>query len=682
MKALSLLGMSLFFALGGCRGCDDSVSKVPPTIDVQPPQVDFGKVKAGGEAERTLTVKATTNAPLVVSAVRLTDGSAPGGAAAFEVLDAPTQVGPLSSHTLRILFRPAELLAYEAVLQVDSNDDERPTTSVLLSGEGATPKIEVTPECASARGCTGSVTIDPPAIDFGGEPLVRLLPLPLTALPAVTFVNAGEVDLLVSRLAFEGSDAAAFSFASGAGLPAQGELLAPTEGRNIAIRFKPTSEQQQSYRAELVVESDDADRPQVRVALQGTLRANLPPRICANITRVIPGDGSAPVDHNTPQDWAPLLVPPAGGYDFTATRDLRPKSTITFSALSHATDETLCTTDPEDGRSGLSYQWSVLLAPPGAGTVTLGGATNATATLTPKAGSGFATGEYLVELLVRDQQGHTTSTTLKFVIALKEDLVAQLSWQGFADVDLDLHLVRPSSPPFSFFEEAPTGKTSGDVNGWSATVLKNNAGLDFEWGAVGTADDPRLNLDDTGSGQLIENISLNYPENDPACASAPCTYKIYVHYFRDARQSNPAACTVTGTTPCVDGAPCDCPALTRCVANSAPPGSPATGAGKCFAPPQPVLRIFIKANPTPAAVIPLPTDTLPLPAPCQLLYVADVVWPAKNAADAGSGATPSIVVQSTAASLNLSRYGYRQANSTQCSPNTTQGAIDWYALEP
>jgi len=45
--------------------------------------------------------------------------------------------------------------------------------------------------------------------------------------------------------------------------------------------------------------------------------------------------------------------------------------------------------------------------------------------------------------------------------------------------------------------------------------------FDFDWGETGTSDDPRLNLDDTGSGVLVENVSLNYPEHDPKCDAAP-----------------------------------------------------------------------------------------------------------------------------------------------------------------
>lgn len=660
-------------------------------IGVEPVSLDFGKSKVGVESELPLAIFAQSKAPLLIQGVTLEEGSAPGGASAFEVLDVPESVPQLSQANLRVKFRPTALSAYEAVLVINSNDEDHPQTRVLLSGEGAVPKIEVIPECRAEKKCTATVNLSPQEIAFAPEPFVRLLPVQITTLPTVAIVNAGDVELLLMRLAFEGPDAAAFSIAGNSTLPSGGQPLASGEGVNLSMRFTPTSEAQTNYSAQLVIESDDPALPSVSVGLTGTLRENLPPVVCANISRVVPGDGSATIDYGTPQQWAPLLVAPPGGYDFSTSRDIQPRSEITFSALSDPSDETTCSNDPEDGRRGLTFEWKVLSAPPGAGTVSLGGAATGVATMRPKAGSGFATGEYVVELTVRDVQGHATTTTLKFVVALKEDLVVQLSWQGFADVDLDLHLVRPSSittpsdpfsGAFSFFDEAPNSTTSGDVNGWSELTRKNNAGFDFEWGGVGTADDPRLNIDDTGAGQLIENISLNYPENDPQCATGPCTYRVYVHYFKDTRQSSPTACMVTGTPPCTDGAQCDCVPGTGCVANEAPKGASATGAGKCFVPPQPVVRIFIKGNPTPAAVIPVAPDVLLLPAPCQMIYLADVIWPAKDTPDAGATANPQIVTQSTPAAPQVARFGYRQANSSQCSPNLMKTSIDWYALEP
>ena len=122
----------------------------------------------------------------------------------------------------------------------------------------------------------------------------------------------------------------------------------------------------------------------------------------------------------------------------------------------------------------------------------------------------------------------STVVTARFACVIKQDLVVQLEWTGFDGVDLDLHLVRPSAAtsvdPFSgayqFFDAPlPDGgatQTAGDINGYAVkTVLPTIPGANFNWGEPGSADDPSLNLDNTGmsatgpNGDLIENISLN-----------------------------------------------------------------------------------------------------------------------------------------------------------------------------
>lgn len=706
------------FVAGGCR-CDSDVKKINPVLRVAPMQLDYGKVKVGESSEKVVTLSGDVNASVTITGITLRDGNAPGGAAAFEVVDPPASAPALGDAPFTLRFRPTALQAYEAQLVIASNDEDRPEIILPISGEGAHPLLTVTPQCEATQQCRGTVTVDPPSIDFGEEPFQRAVQLPQNELPSVSVLNDGEVQLVVTKIAIEGADAAAFAFVGNSMLPDQlpdgtpALFLEAGTGVSLSIRFTPTSEQQQDYSAQVIIEADDPTRPQVTVPLTGKLGPNLPPQICANITRVKPPD-EAEFRYDSAAEWAQLLIPPSGGYDFTQTRDIRPRSEVKFSALS-STDDRTCTSDPEDRRVGLTYLWEVTRTPPDAPNVSLIGATTPTATLAPQ--STLATGEYEIRLTVSDAQNHTSVTTLKFAVVLKQDLVVQVSWNGdnnaYANVDLDVHLVRPSASgstdpfagAFSYFDEGPNQKTSGDMNGYAFSVYAANMsqGLDFDWGQAGTADDPRLNLDETGNGALIENVSLNYPENDPACATGDCIYKVFVHYFADKRSHNaPPACTVTGTTPCVDGAVCDCTAAgDRCVANSAPKGAAATGSGKCYAAPKPVVRIFLKSNPTPAAVIPLdtlmPADDLAIGAPCHLLYVADIVWPQKGSTtdggtlpDGGAEPMPQVIVQGAdgtgrITSPQIRRFGYRAQGGLGCSPNATRGSSsqdNWYAEEP
>ncbi len=437
--------------------------------------------------------------------------------------------------------------------------------------------------------------------------------------------------------------------------------------------------------------------------MKGQLAPNTAPIVCANLIRVVPptvGDG--PRDYGSAAQWAPLLVAPVTGYDFGLTRDVRPSDLVVFSAISDSGNGSACTTDPEDGRTGLTYAWRLTVAPAGVSNLAISGAGTAQAQLRP-----VATGQYGLELSVKDAQGFETKVNLRFSVAIKQDLVAQLQWPGFGDVDLDLHLVRPSaattadpfSGVFSFFDSGAASKTSGDLNGFAANAVRSmpGAGFDFDWGDPGASDDPMLNVDDTGSGPLIENVSLNSPEHDPKCATASCTYKVFVHYFKDQRLASPSGCVVDGGVGCLDGQTCGCATDERCVADGAPLGDAGVGAGKCYRAPQPVVRLFLKGASTPAQVIPLdtlvPPDLLALGAPCQVLHVANVVWPAKSAIGSlpdGGTPEPTISVPGVdgtgrVVSPVVARFGYRQAGgSLQCSPDVTLGSANtqWYSQQP
>lgn len=694
MRTLRLLfGFALALSVAGCN-CRQNVNSILPSLGVTPAGVDFGQVKVGATAVRTVKLAARTQTAVTLSSVKL-EGA---GAAAYTLSTAPTQVAPLGEESLTITFAPVALEAYTATLVIASDDPDRPTTRVALAGEGAKPILEVTPTCEASLNCKGTVTVTPPAIDFGAEPKDRLVPIPETALPTVVVVNAGPVELTVTRLAVEGADAAAFTFTGT--LEPGGKILGASEGFNVPIRFTPTSEAQTSYAAELVIESDDADRPRVTVALAGTLRPNLPPEVCANLVRVVPpvtGDG--PRDYSSGAEWDALRTPPSMGYDFTATRDVRPGDLAIFSASSPGDATSACSFDPEDGRTSLTYAWRLITAPPGGETLALAGAATSQVQLRP-----VVTGDYVLELTVADVQLHATTVTMRFAVAVKEDLVAQLQWSGASDVDLDVHLVRPSaadggtfSGAFDFFAHGASGKTAGDINGYAVTTQRAmpGAGFDFDWGQAGSADDPRLNVDDTGSGALLENVSLNYPENDAACATASCRYKVLVHYFKDARNHSPTGCFVDGGPGCLDGEACSCGTQARCVADGAPIGDAGVGAGKCFPPPMPVVRLFFRGSATPAAVIPLdslmPPDELVVGAPCHMLYVADVEWPAKSAIGSlPDGGTPPPVVEVKGADMSgrvvaplISRFGWRQTGgSLQCSPDVTLSGVQWYTEQP
>ncbi|MBM4379588.1 MAG: choice-of-anchor D domain-containing protein, partial [Deltaproteobacteria bacterium] len=407
--AHQLLAAALMpLALAACRGCESTVSTVPPAASLTPRELRFGKVKVGAEGAAAFTVAAVTQATLMVEEAQLSSGSTPGGAEAFTLGEAPTSVSAFEEASIPVTFRPAAEQAYEAVVSVRTNDPETPVHAVLLTGEGALPHLVVTPQCdPGVARCIGL----PPApgvlaLDFGAQPRRRVSPVPGNRLPSVALVNEGDVELLIGALRLEGPDAAAFSLRGAQ--PGTSLALQGGEGVNVQIEFTPTSEVQAAYAAELVITSDDPAHPEVRVSLAGALRPNRAPAVCANVVQVKPGDGALPVQHDTAADWAPLLVPPADGYDFTATREVVPLSEVKLSALSSVTDAAACTADEEDPRDQLTFRWELLEAPAGSATGLLSGASTSVAVFRP-----VLTGDYRLRLTVMDTEQSSTSVTLR-----------------------------------------------------------------------------------------------------------------------------------------------------------------------------------------------------------------------------------------------------------------------------
>lgn len=705
-----LIAAVLALALSGCRGCQDKSAQIDPSLSVAPVSVSYGKVKVGQSLTLPVRLTSESRASVTISGLRVVDLEPAGAAAAFTILSPPEGVTALQSETVQVQFTPTALQLYAAQLVIASDDPDRPEIKVTLAGEGSTGNLVATPMCDPASNCKGAATLMPPSLDFGDEPISRASPLPVTELPQVALVNEGEVEVAITHLAIEGDDADAFTMQGNTelegslpdGTPAL--LLGGGEGRSIAIRFVPTSAMQDVYAAELVIRSDDLVNPEIRIPLSGRRAENLPPVVCANVITVTNGDGSPPASYDTAEHWAPLIPAPMGmPYDFSNTRDVQPSSrssqsqpgrgptTVRFSANSNPTDTSTCTYDPEDARAGLTYLWEVIEQP--AGGVPTQFSPSAAISANPTLQLSQATGTYRVRLTVEDALQATTQVELVFVAVLKEDLVVQLSWNGdnraYDRVDLDLHVVRPSSTDggtfsgaFSFFEEAPTGKTSGDINGVSRFTLQPQiVGANFEWGDAGVADDPRMNLDDNGTGELLENISLNYPERDPRCETDACDYKVLVHYFDDARNhASPATCTVGGA--CSDGEQCDCASGLRCVAND---GATRTGPGSCYVAPEFTIRVFVRGDPTPIREIPVTADGLSIGAVCQMMYVADVRWPSRteiaaNQAADGGFPLPEVVVQGDDGAGNITPVlaSFGQRMGLKCQPNTTVNATPWY----
>ena len=291
-------------AVSGCT-CKPDVMNVKPTLGVTPPGLDFQKVKVGSSTQKAVRLEAQSRTNVVIESITI-EGP---GAAAFRLGATPAQVESLGTAMFSVTFTPPAVAVFTASLVIKSNDPDHATIRVAMAGEGALPKLELTPLCETAQGCTASVVVTPPSIDFGMEPLTRPMPLDPTRLPTLVVVNAGNVELDVASVTLGGADPDAFSFASGS-VPDGGVKLDPSAGFNVPIRFVPTDALQSTYAATVTIVSDDPDQPTITVPLTGTLKPNTPPIVCANLIRVVPQMlGEAPRDYSSATEWAALMTP-------------------------------------------------------------------------------------------------------------------------------------------------------------------------------------------------------------------------------------------------------------------------------------------------------------------------------------------------------------------------------------
>lgn len=186
---------------------------------------------------------------------------------------------------------------------------------------------------------------------------------------------------------------------------------------------------------------------------------------------------------------------------------------------------------------------------------------------------------------------------------------------------------------------------------------------------------------------------MNEPENDALCATSPCRYGIFAHYFEDARAPTSTSCVLDGGTLCRDGQPCACSVGQVCVANASPAGHSPSGAGACALAPKASLRIFARSGQSPIASVPLeglmPPDDLVMGSPCQMVHLADVWWPAKNSPQLPDGGKPMPTVVSAGApdggrltNVANARFGIRAPGSRTCTADTSVGGVPWLGRQP
>lgn len=426
-------------------------------------------------------------------------------------------------------------------------------------------------------------TYEPAALDFGNVTVGSTKPA------MVTFRNSGQVGYTLDEVLLSTS----FSL-RGLDEPLEGRALAPGATVSFSVVFQPATEGPRSdvlvlasgdtrfelplagvgvvpTRSELVVDPTSLDFGEIPVGTtdvksllvrnQGTAEATLTGFVLASIrsdasagtifaTRTpapvkVPAEGSVQIDVAfTPPDATgyteileiispslslPLQVNLSGrgpSEEPAGTLACTPAS-LAFGTVERGSDAPLTLTcTPQNGRITVTGASSsnasdfAITQPPPAQAFGTGQSFDvvvefrATGTLGPRMGTLVidyqgAQGAEQVRVSMSGTVGAPPATATAFTI--------QLDWDT-NDTDLDLHLTGPNGAPFAF-RDCYFGDTSPD------------------WGVPGDpADDCFLDVDD------VDGLG---PERINVGRAAAGTYRVYIHYFEDARRRGNTAASVT-----------------------------------------------------------------------------------------------------------------------------------------
>jgi hypothetical protein len=413
------------------------------------------------------------------------------------------------------------------------------------------------PDLPNVSSLVPEIGVAPEALAFGEQ----AVPLPASL---TLFVTNGGRATLEMDLSIEGEGADAY------GLGVQTAEVGANESLEIEVGFLPKT--YLVYEADLVITSNDEDNAELRIPLTGTgVSAPLPdisvsaqsvdfgevePGEVATEIFLISNVGTAPLEltavqrsgsgafgmysdpsgntiapgndlpvvitydpaatsegdsgqltlvSNDPDEGSvPILLIGNGGADFEYPVAHIDCPGITappaFVRLDGAGSE-----DPE-GYLPLTYEWTLAEVPSNTGGVPIsdGYITNNNGGYTELFAD--AVGTYVVELVVENAIGvRSTPATCEILATPEEDILVELTWDT-TNADLDLHLAQAGNALF---------QRPGDANWCNPRP---------DWGTVGGANDPSLDLDDR-AGKGPENINIE--------VAADGMYDVRVHYFDD-----------------------------------------------------------------------------------------------------------------------------------------------------
>ncbi|MDZ4122234.1 MAG: choice-of-anchor D domain-containing protein, partial [Candidatus Cloacimonadaceae bacterium] len=202
-----------------------------PEIQVSAFTLNFGSVVTGGTVYQDLTISNTGTNPLQISDIQLSPN-------AFTTLTPDFSVPVGGNRSVRILFSPVVGGSYDGTAIIYSNDPDTPQLQITLSGFAETG--------------IPSIALSPVYHNFGA------LALGNSSTTNILVANQGNGTLVIDQLLLTE--------------PAFTTITVPivvSAGENHIIPVTFTPSQNQSYTAELIVQSNDPNTPQAIVNLEG-----------------------------------------------------------------------------------------------------------------------------------------------------------------------------------------------------------------------------------------------------------------------------------------------------------------------------------------------------------------------------------------------------------------------------
>ncbi len=575
------LGALLLCAAGCCKG--GGVQGVSPSIDVQTspgqalkslvfPVTAFGATATQGfevaavadvDAHVTLAFSGPAAALFSVTPAAASAVTVPAASSVrFTVTFAPTLPSPV----------PAGQVSDSATLTVSSDDPNHPAIAVPVLGLAEAPQLDLcwapTPtsmQCVS----DGGVTIDFGSFGYAAD----------GGRQEVDVINRSAVPLTVTSLGLDpAAQAAGFAMVEQVATPF---TLSAASGEAEVLHLALEPKKSGALAGTFAVAADDprlAGQPET-LGLAATVASPGAPTACLGVYQIAyaSGAGAAP-DPTRPLAAQPQIVPP-GPLD---------------SAYFTAEPSPQCSFDPQDGQA-MAYQFT-LAAPPGS-----------QAALTPITSYEQSVlfdlpGLYTVTLQATDSAGLPATAQLQLLVRPHDDISAQLTWQSALPVDVDLHLVRVSTPDAGVDPTTLVGSATNDCY-YADCLLASSPFVD--WGVpdpqpVRDQDDPLL-VAQFGQPPLYTNenldvVNLSHPE-------VGADYDVFALYY-DPTQGGQADAGCTTSSQCGD------------------PSYPACVLGECVPAVNAQLALYVEGAELDAGA----PIAFTLPSTCDLWWAGTLHW--------------------------------------------------------